>query len=261
MTYQLSPEGSPFTRGETIGGYHLATAALLVPDVKRGSSLGVVCLPSFESEWSLVVEEDGAEGFTATLRTADEEIWSCFQQRLPTVSTVTVSLPIEMARTALAIWSGQLMRVGYDSPANRGLDGETYHLFMSHNRRQVAGATWSPNPSSLCGQLIAVAHTLHEYVAKPADQNKAVAEFDALAGWFNQRLRDRDHSAEVRELRDVANKMVGHVQAGIFTPDEVAKNIAQHLANAGYPPIGPLLEILGTLPEAVRQRLRVDPQG
>lgn len=261
MAYHLSPETSPFTRLPISGAYHVAVTSLLVPETKRRSFIGVVCLPSFENEWSLLIEEERSGEFTATLRKADEQIWGCIPDRSPTVSEYGVPFSEEIGRSALTLWSDQLMKVNYDSPPVIGTDGVRYHLFANYNHRRLAGSTWSPNPDSDVGHLVAIAHTLHDYVAaQPSERDEIITHFDSHAAWLAQSPRDRNHSEPLHQLQTSVSKMIQHMNAGIFTPCDVANNISTQLAYSNYPPIGPLLEMLDTLPESVRASLKGDRQ-
>lgn len=227
-----------------------------MPELTRRPTLGIVCLPSFENEWSLLVEEGRDGEYTATLRMADQQIWESLETKAPTVSTLSTAVPDHVGRTCLNLWFEQLLRTDYKSPAVDGLDGVSYHFFVSRDQRDLAGSTWSPNPDTVIGRLVEVAHTLHNYVANPSNRKEALRQFTLHVSWLMQSPANRNYIDEHQSLLDSVGKMVGHLNAGVLTPLEVANNFSQQLASSGYPSISPLLAALDKLPETVLKHLK-----
>ncbi len=215
--HQLSPENSAFTQLTGIAAYQTAVAQLLTPDSAPQASLGVVCLPSFDREWSLLIHMDSPTKFTAVLREPSDQIWQSFPEAEPKVTTTEASLPAAMARGAIEHVSDALTGVGYQSPMRSGTDGVTYHLFARQDGRLMAGSAWSPNPDTKIGHLVGIADTLRAYVASPASREAASVQFKQHTDWLTASPAPRDQAPKLEQIKQHVTKLVANHKKGVLT--------------------------------------------
>jgi hypothetical protein len=67
------------------------------------------------------------------------------------------------------------------------MDGETYHFACgANNVGWMAGKTWSPDPDTAPGRLVALCHLLYDYVELGEIQSDLLQKFHDAAEWFGR---------------------------------------------------------------------------
>lgn len=170
MIDHLEPNDSPIESLSLLNAYLHTVGVTLKPKVDRKAKAGItiVCLPSFEVEWMLVLECSRSGHYTAYTSTADQEIWPLEESKSITPIKSEAPVSTELGSTLHEIYRLALKGTRYSDSPNMGLDGVTYHFSCDH----MSGKTWSPPENSLPGKLVALSECLYR---------------DTVAGKINER--------------------------------------------------------------------------
>ncbi|BBO36120.1 hypothetical protein [Lacipirellula parvula] len=183
----LQPEDSPF---EIVGtsykeNYYgkIARTLLVTESHHDRPQLSVVCLPSFEPEWALLLLDVKRVGFMLSLRTAKSPIWPPERTEEVDVDNVRVKIDDALADGMKVAWEKMMRRVRHALPSSVVLDGVSYHFSF----RAAAGRTHSPHPETAPGRLVELSHALRAYVeasdaARSAIRNSVLVNVE----WFRQ---------------------------------------------------------------------------
>jgi hypothetical protein len=174
-TPHLTPEGGTFVGDDP---YERAVREVLCANTFAGLFRAVV-LPSFSSEWVIVVHKP--EGGTARveLRVAAEPIWPRYERvPRPSYREYSAEVPESVARALTAAVQRALRLTRYPPSDNTGAgDGVTYH-FASFvlGDGDLAGQVWSPPEESDAGKLVAILDTLRTTLEKQKAIDNRVRE-------------------------------------------------------------------------------------
>lgn len=194
-TPYLEPEDSPYSpRTWWIRSYELTVArTLLEPaelqckEYKEIATL--VCLPSFEPEWALLIAGERKTAFSVLLTEVGENTWyRALKKEVPNSSAVPQMhqsrLPMERAEAICDIWRKILSRTRYPKESQMGCDGVSYHFAYCGLGNLLAGKTWSPEETSVPGKLVALGGALRDFVRDPANQDVFLNVIDDHLAWF-----------------------------------------------------------------------------
>jgi hypothetical protein len=188
---RLLPEDSPFDQtDEPFGSYYRNVANILLAgqQFKRYSLASVVCLPSFEVEWAIVLFGSRDDEYCLSLTVADAKIWSSQAPSSVTANRRETLFPFDLAKKVCEVWQWMLRRVRHSECGSVGLDGVNYH-FASYGRfGQMAGKVWSPDPDTLPGRLVRLSHLLYRYVELgTSDSTDLLSEISQMIDSFKRR--------------------------------------------------------------------------
>jgi hypothetical protein len=162
----------------------------------------VICVPTSRPAWALtlVSEDDDRPIFFVEYAVLEGRPGSSIKDS--DVKTVRAALDREIAESVQDVWLRMLRRVKYSERLmGGGADGVTYHFSRFVPLPQVdrkvssgwqSGCIWTPEPSSMTGQLAGLGEALKEY---------------AVASSEERLKRREDIRARVRHLMD----MLDHV--------------------------------------------------
>jgi hypothetical protein len=193
----LEPEDSPFSRGPGMRLYEeMLAASLLVATESESQSLApawqqeeraiLVCLPSFQPEWTLSVVGNRKAGYWVLLVEAQKSLWYSTTFWYSTAGDPGIPCPpsVNIYRSELAatlggavcdIWSRVLSQTRYPPERWSGCDGVTYHFaYCRSGIRGIperSGKTWSPEEESVPGKLVGLSHALGDYAKDSANQD------------------------------------------------------------------------------------------
>ena len=162
----LLPEESPLLLAPLFVGYYRTVSAALLSDsgFPVGAELCVVCLPSFLPEWALRLHRSGDRS-VLSLAEADGQLWFCPDPAAVRVRRSDTAISVDLAAAIRRAWREALVQVKHPSQPRYGLDGESYHFALSElETGPMAGQTWSPDEQSRPGRLVALAHSLRQYI-------------------------------------------------------------------------------------------------
>jgi hypothetical protein len=182
----LQPEDSPLDRLSYREKYYqMVSDALLEPElIQRRGRIRVVCLPSFQVEWSLRLLGSVKKGFSLVLSVAETQIWSCQPGAPVAVKVMEAPLPTDLAVQVCDVWQKMLLRVRHRESISIGRDGTNYHFAC--DTPGMAGKIWSPGSSTAPGKLVALSHLLYKYAEQEdAVRNELLGEIRKAAGWFD----------------------------------------------------------------------------
>jgi hypothetical protein len=181
----LQPERSPFELRAELDRYYARLRKLLcTPRERESCQAQVLCLPSFEQDWSLWVTYRHRFGDYALLfRRAESSIWEAAGGE-PNVECLERVLDgSALANRIVAAWTKVLKRTSYRGSGSDGLDGVTYHFLASN----MAGWTWSPDADTVPGKAVELAHLLCSFVeAGEHGGHKSLRQVESLLSWFEQ---------------------------------------------------------------------------
>jgi hypothetical protein len=188
----LRPEASPFDAIAKSDHYyrHVAAALLEPGDDEHPVLLSVVCLPSFDPEWALRLL-DKESGYSLILNRAETQIYGSLWDPQPAAVAIRREQAIlsqALAAELRVAWRKMLRRVRHAERAVFGADGETYH-FTCWERGMgcMAGRTWSPEPETAPGRLVALSHLLSRYVVADDEQRTGLSdEIRQSVEWFSR---------------------------------------------------------------------------
>lgn len=183
----LWPEDSPF---EVVGESYrekyygkIARTLLVTESHHDRPQLSVVCLPSFEPEWALLLLEVKRVGYMLTLRTAASQIWPPERTEEVKVDKVRVKVDDAFAAGVRSAWEKMMRRVRHATPTMVMLDGVSYHFTL----RGKAGRTLSPRPQTAPGRLVELSHALRAYVEASDAARSAIGDAILMnVEWFRQ---------------------------------------------------------------------------
>lgn len=108
MIDHLEPNDSPIESLSLLNAYLHTVGVTLKPKVDRKAKavITIVCLPSFEVEWMLVLECSRSGHYTAYASTADQEIWPLEESKsiTPIKSEAPVSTASVPHYTRSTVW-------------------------------------------------------------------------------------------------------------------------------------------------------------
>jgi hypothetical protein len=183
----LQPEDSPF---EVVGTSYkeeyygkIARTLLATESHHNRPQLSVVCLPSFEPEWALMLLDVKRVGFMLSLRAAKSQIWPPERTEETGVDSVRVKIDDALADGVKGAWEKMMRRVRHASSSSVVLDGVSYHFSF----RGMAGQTHSPNPETGPGRLVELSYALRAY-AEASDAARNAIRNSVLVNveWFRQ---------------------------------------------------------------------------
>jgi hypothetical protein len=239
----LAPTEGLFAPAE-FSPYATLVQNLLLPDTGDETVLQVVVQPSFESPYSLRLQQprpndngpDRPRPYRLRLVRAKEHPWpqmmdemrrqqgnpfkigAAEQQRgLPAVSrateTKTVPFSSNIADRLAAVWAGALARTQYPKEVTKAPDGcriivdkvdGTTYDFWHAGR---SGTTHSPEKGTLLDDLVTVVETLTRYADAPAASQPAlVRQLDAELGSLQLRIERGEPCLRPRPHRHDAKK-------------------------------------------------------
>jgi hypothetical protein len=192
----LEPEDGVLNQTEREWDYAKNLREALLKDAGRYHLARMVCLPSFEPEWVVtVVREDGHDpdsppSYYVEYVVTERKLFPPGGSQTPRVKRSRATLDPETAESLNKTWRGMLRRVRYPSELRLGADGVTYHFsrFVPLTVRGESdplagweqGRTWTPDPQSLCGRLVAIGERLKDYAqAKPKNSEQIRSEIRA----------------------------------------------------------------------------------
>lgn len=171
----LEPEDSPFVPRGVLSRYNEAVVELLqAVRPSRYALVSVVCLPSFECEWSLWLFGSRFDEHRLELRVADVPIWPC-EGDLPTVTRREAPVAADVAQGIVDVWTWMLRRVRHPDEPGMGLDGVTYHFTTNARGAGMAGQIWSPEANTAPGRLVALSEALRRFVESGGARTGAMA--------------------------------------------------------------------------------------
>jgi hypothetical protein len=184
----LQPEASPLDWLDIFDRYYRNVAELLLEPGKprRQGLISVVCLPSFEVEWALRLIGSEEKGYSLALSVAEAQIWPSRGTSPIAVKRRESPLAADLAVAVCEAWRKMLLRVRHPERGTGHLDGVTYH-FACHGPgfNWMAGKTWSPEPQTAPGKLVALGHLLYQYVERDEPERSVLAnEIRQAADWF-----------------------------------------------------------------------------
>ena len=203
----LEPEDSPFSHGPGIRLYEEILAASLLgameseaqslaPAWYREEKAILVCLPSFQPEWTLSVVGDRKAGYWVLLVKAQRSLWYSTTSWYSTAAELGIPLPpsVNIYRSELAadlggavcdIWSRALSQTRYPQEQCNGCDGIIYHF--AYGRKGISeksGKTWSPEKESVPGKLVGLSEALGSYAQDSANRDVFLNVIQDHIEWF-----------------------------------------------------------------------------
>jgi hypothetical protein len=188
----LEPEDSPFDRcDQQTAAYYEAIAGHLLKghEHQRYTLLSVVCLPSFEPEWALLLLKSRFSDHFLALNAATDKLWSNPTSTIA-VERLQAPIPSDLAATVCGAWESMLRRTRHHEKTRLGLDGVNYHFATyAPELTSMAGKVWSPNDETSPGKLVELSHLLYKLVKHGEDERSAMLEEVHQAASFFRRFK------------------------------------------------------------------------
>lgn len=206
----LEPETSPFLHGSGMRLYEetLATTLLgateseaqsLAPAWLREDKAILVCVPSFQPEWTLSVVGDREAGYWVLLVEAQTSLWysttlwysTAGEPGIPCPPSVNIyrsELAADLGGAVCDIWNRVLSQTRYAREPLHGCDGLTYHFAYSRmgikGIPERSGKTWSPEKGSVPGKLVGLSHALGDYAKDSPNRDVFLKVIQDHIEWF-----------------------------------------------------------------------------
>jgi hypothetical protein len=260
----LLPEDSPFCSWHQSGhdDYLLAVARTLLKEGEGQTVASVVCLPPFDPEWALLVQQSAASQFSAILTEAGSMIWRNPDRHNVRVQTQQYTFDPSIGSEVCAVWHTMLRGVKYPHSVSLVLDGSSYHFtFDQKQGDSLAGYTCSPQRDTAPGKLTALSEMIRRMVRADESQRGGITrEIADCLSWFKAMseqapVRERAES----ELLKVIRKRVQYYQEGITSEAELVSELIDIFHRVRYPQLARLLEIVAEIPPDVQLAIRQQP--
>lgn len=161
----------------------------------------LVCVPSIEPEWILLVVGEKKARFWVLFVEAQKSIW--YSTNLwysakgdpeipfpPSVEIHRNELDPALAEAVCDIWSRVLLQTRYPQEPLHCCDGITYHFACSgKGKLAMAGKTWSPEEGTVPGKLGGLSHALRDYAKNAANQGVFLTVIEDHLEWFQTHLQ------------------------------------------------------------------------
>lgn len=190
----LEPEDSVYAGQLSLEpGYDQALVAAFHGAFERDVQARAIVLPSFQTEYAVGIKQDG-RAYRIFYQEMSQQLWQYsvlgmmkrgeitsadpdgksttaediveLEKSLPPspkdVKDVRCEYPIEAAFAARIIdaWQQMLRSTRYSKDPVMGLDGTIYHFFAKSGVQSMAGQTWSPDPATAPGMMVAIADAM-----------------------------------------------------------------------------------------------------
>ncbi|HEX7046087.1 MAG TPA: hypothetical protein VF275_00755 [Gammaproteobacteria bacterium] len=160
----LVPDRSPYDL--FLADYRIALLKTFQPAIQGAPRLQMMALPSFQKEYAVTVLAD-RERAILRVATLDAQVWESFSDGTyqegihPTASSVDVDVSYSFYKDLERYTCSAMAEASFDH-SSMGLDGEAYHFSAICIERGFDGGarTWSPDPDSDAGKLVAVYDSL-----------------------------------------------------------------------------------------------------
>ena len=235
MVNHLVPIESPFE----LGSHYLPSLReKLLPDIGATVNATMVCLPSFDANWSVRIfgSDDGGYGAAVTV-----EDWSSEQD----VTTKSANIDSSLASELAGAWCKVTARTKLSSSESFGLDGVTYHFLANDPRLgRLSGRTWSPDPDTTPGHLVSLGKSLRWYVESRVDsQVDRFRELRQQLDWFHDiPLRPPMQEDSTTLLQTAIKYTLQLHERGWLTDEQVALQLIVDCQQIGYPTIAEILD-------------------
>jgi hypothetical protein len=183
--------------------YSISYRKLLTSNLKLDSRYLALMLvtPSFEGEYSLLLEGDGnsasikeSKTFSLTLTKSVESIWYSMpgnnqeeKQKEIKLKTSTASISPALAARVLDLWNQMIARAREPENPNTGLDGVTIEFATASGRGEV----WSPSRRNSPLLLAELGETLVQYCQAPEkDREEMLKEINTAADALETYLKE-----------------------------------------------------------------------
>ena len=208
----LEPEDSPFSLDVGIRFYEqMLTESLLGSTQREAQSLApiwqqeenaiLICLPSFQPEWTLSVVGDRSSRYWVLLAEAQSSLWlsttswySTAGNPFPVPPSVKIyrsEMAADLGGEVCEIWRRVLSQTRYPQEHCDGCDGVIYHFTYSRRGTKGiprrSGKTWSPEEDSVPGKLVGLSHTLADYAKDPVNRDVFLEVIQDRVRWFQER--------------------------------------------------------------------------
>jgi hypothetical protein len=171
----FQPERGIFGSYGLILDYHTTVRKVLLPTGSPTTEFGAVVLPSFTSEWTLIIHPPVDNHATVEVRIVDGQVWAATQMDDPVPGFTTHKQELD-ANVALAAVAALRHALGLarapESSTGGGVDGTNYHFF-SHGSPFLAGHTWSPAAGTLTGKTVQLLEKLRKFTESPPENEPA----------------------------------------------------------------------------------------
>jgi hypothetical protein len=189
----LVPEEGILNRSEASWSHAKVIREVLLKDAATYHLARMVCLPAFQRKWVVTLVREDGQDWDAP-HTYYVEYVGAVKKLIPPRGSGSVSVKKSRAsidgETAEAVnktWRRMLHATRYPEELRLVTDGETYAFsrFVPVTDRGKndplwgweQGRIWSPDETSLCGELVAIGEQLKEYaLARPEDRDKVRSE-------------------------------------------------------------------------------------
>jgi hypothetical protein len=176
----LRPQDSPF---HGLLEYYHCVERILFDERSFGAprKLRMICLPSFEPEWALVLIGSARAKYSAVvLCKVESQIWST-RNAIVTATRLEREVPDDVAAGLCDIWKKMLSNARHPKLMTVGCDGVSYHFEAGG----MAARTWSPDPQTAPGKLVSLCDLLYQFAEgsldKPVTIDEIRREIESLA--------------------------------------------------------------------------------
>ena len=168
---------------------------------QREEKASLVCVPTFEPEWALLVVGERKAAFWVLFVEAQKSLWYSTNNwysakgdpEIPSPPPVEIhrnELNPSLAGAVCDIWSRVLLQTRYPQEPLDGCDGVTYHFaYSGKGKLAMAGKTWSPEEETVPGKLVGLSHALRDYAKDAANQDVFLTVIEDHLEWFQTHLQ------------------------------------------------------------------------
>lgn len=141
----------------------------------------MLTLPSFEPE-SAVFITLGDDVAAIVSSSASESIWFSQSREAITVNRQEKSIRPSLALEITSVFEAALAETKYPPPSSFViLDGVRFFFTAYGKTRRLSGQTHSPDPDTMCGELVALGVLLHKFARENIDEERLATACRALA--------------------------------------------------------------------------------
>jgi hypothetical protein len=182
-----SAEEDPW--GANLQNWHTQYESLLNEILLRNSEhvpfVRMICLPSFEREWVVTIEEPKGDSANVQYLIVKRPIWRDPRPREIETNIAVAQISKSTARKIKLAWIAMLSNRSYMEPRGIGLDGVSYRFATFALKLGVlTREAWSPGREEPSSRLVELGEMLRDFARMEA---KDRAEFETS---INQKVED-----------------------------------------------------------------------